>query len=303
FHDPAGRILVASIRLGGEPIGSIALRGPALSDTALQALANLVAIGLEKARSQEAANRAEASRQSQELKSTLLDAIAHEFKTPLTSIKAAATALLARPLPPSPQQKELLTVVDEEADRLARLVTEAIQTARIEGGKLQLNRALHSAATLVAAALRESKPLSEGRTVAVEVAPELPLVFVDPEMIQLALRQLIDNALKYSAPAGPVTVGARSARDGVSIDVADRGPGIAPDEQSRIFDKFYRSSGAQRQVTGSGMGLAIAREVVRAHGGDVTVESAPAGGSTFSVWLPAAAQDPQERPQPQEKTA
>lgn len=288
FQDPARRIIVAPIRLGGEPIGSIAMRAVSLSDAALQALSNLVAIGLEKARSQEAANRAEAARQSQELKSTLLDAIAHEFKTPLTSVKAAATSLLSRPLAPPEEQRELLTIVDEEADRLARLVTEAIQTARVEAGKLQLNRELHSAGSLVAAALRQSKPLTEGRTVEVEIAPELPLLFVDADLIQLALRQLIDNALKYSAPSAPVTVAALPSRLGVSIQVADQGPGIPLEERSQVFEKFYRSAPNRQQAPGTGMGLAIAREVARAHGGDVSVESSDGRGAVFSVSLPAA---------------
>ena len=288
FQDPASHVVVTSIRLGGDPIGSIAIRGEPLSDTALQALSNVVAIGLEKARSQEAANRAEAARQSQELKSTLLDAIAHEFKTPLTSVKAAATSLLSQSVPPPPEQKELLTIIDEEADRLARLVTEALQTARVEAGKLQLNRELHSAASLITTALRQAKPLTEGRTISVEITPELPLLFVDGDLIQLAIRQLIDNALKYSAPSAPVTVTAQPGRLGVSIQLVDQGPGIPPEEQPRIFEKFYRSRGNHREVSGTGMGLAIAREVVRAHGGDVTIERSDGRGSVFSIYLPAA---------------
>src|SRR5256712_816683 len=126
FQDEARQLIVTAIRLGGEPIGSLAVRGASLSDTALQSLSNLVAVGLERVRGQEAATRAEAARQSEELKSTLLDAIAHEFKTPLTSTKAGATGLLSDSATESPGQRELVTIVDEEADRLARLATEAI---------------------------------------------------------------------------------------------------------------------------------------------------------------------------------
>jgi two-component system, OmpR family, sensor histidine kinase KdpD len=134
LQDEISKLTITPIRLGGEPIGSLAFRGELLSDAALQSLLNLVAIGLEKVRAQEAVNRAEVARQSEELKSTLLDAIAHDFKTPLTSIKAVTTDLLDAADGLAPQQRELVRIADEGAVRLERLVTEAIQLARIEGG-------------------------------------------------------------------------------------------------------------------------------------------------------------------------
>ena len=291
FQDQASQVTVTAIRLGGEPIGSLAVRGPLLSDTALQSLSNLVAIGLEKVRAQEAASRAEVARQSEELKSTLLDAIAHEFKTPLTSVKAATTALLADPVAQSQQQRELVTIIDEEADHLARLVTEAIQMARIEGGKLQLNRELHSPASLISVALQQMKPLIESRKVDVEIPDNLPLVFVDAELVQLAIRQLIDNALKYSTPPSALTIGARAAENSVIVSMADQGPGIPEEELSRIFEKFYRSSRGRQRVPGTGVGLSIAREILRAHGGDLSVKSTLGRGSEFYLSLPAASQE------------
>jgi two-component system, OmpR family, sensor histidine kinase KdpD len=291
FQDETGGMMVTAIRLGGEPIGSLAVRGAFLSDTALQSLCNLVAVGLEKARVQEAANRAEAARHSEELKSTLLDAIAHEFKTPLTSIKAATTALLLHPDPPLQDHRELVTIVDEEADRLARLVTEATQMARIEGGKFQLNRELHYADALVFTALRQMKPLMDSREVKMVVANDLPLVFVEAELIQLAIRQLIDNALKYSPPATPITISARASPNTLLISVADQGAGIREEEQARIFERFYRSSHDRHYVTGTGMGLAIAREILRAHGGDVGVKSSPGHGAEFCLSIPVSAQE------------
>ncbi len=291
FEDGAKRVVVTAIRLGGRPIGSLAVTGGSLSDTALQSISNLVAVGLEKARGQEAANRAEAARQSEELKSTLLDAITHEFKTPLTSIKAATTALLSNLSTKLNGQTELVTIVDEEADRLERLVTDAIQMARIEAGKLQLNRDLHSASSLISTTLHQMKPLIEGRAVSVRVSDDLPLVFVDAELIHLAIRQLIDNALKYSPSTTPIVIGAQESDAGVVLSIADQGPGIPEAEQSRIFDKFYRSAKDRHQITGTGMGLAIAREILRAHGGDIRLQSSPGRGSEFCLSLPAASQE------------
>jgi two-component system, OmpR family, sensor histidine kinase KdpD len=284
---PAAPIVVSPVRLGGEEIGALALSGSTLSETALQSVSNLVAIGLDRARAQQVTARAEAARQSQELKSTLMDALAHEFKTPLTSIKAAATALLSEAAPKLPTHRELLAIIDEDADRLARLVTEAIQMARIEGGTLQLNRGLHDPAALISATLRDMKHLTEGRRVEVQVPENLPPVFVDAGLVQLALRQVIDNALKFSSPAGSLTIAARSEADHLVISVADEGPGIPEREHGRVFEKFYRSPGHYR-VAGTGMGLTVAREVLRAHGGDIAVKNLPGRGSEFSLVLALA---------------
>ena len=281
-------IQITPIRLGGEPIGSLALTHAFLSDAALQSLLNLVAVGLEKARAQDEVNRAQVARQSEELKSTLLDAIAHEFKTPLTSIKAVTTDLLSNPEESlSQQQRGLVAIADEGADRLARLVTEAIQLARIEGGKFQLNRGIHFPSSLLSAALRQTKSLTDGRDVKLQVADDLPLVFVDAELIVLMIAHLIDNAVKYSRPGSPILISADAGEKGVIIHVADQGPGISEDEQIRIFEKFYRGSSGQH-LKGTGMGLAIAREIMRAHGEEIWVKSSPDKGSEFSFSLPVA---------------
>src|SRR3984893_14379445 len=288
IHEEADEILITPIRLGGEPIGSLALAQAFLSDAALQSLLNLVAVGLEKARAQEEVNRAQVARESEELKSTLLDALAHEFKTPLTSIKAVTTDLLSNPEESlSEQQRGLVTIADEGADRLARLVTEAIQLARIEGGKFQLNREFHFPSSLLSAALRQTKSLTDGRELKVEATEGLPLVLVDAELIQIVIAHLIDNAVKNKPPGSPIVIGARSTQSGVTIHVSDQGPGITEDEQSRIFDKFYRGSRGQH-LKGTGMGLAIAREIIRAHGQEIWVRSTPGQGSDFSFSLPIA---------------
>jgi len=289
IRDDAAQTTVTAIRLGGQPIGSLAICGPSLSDGAIQALSSLIAIALEKVRGQEAASRAEAARQSEELKSTLLDAIAHEFKTPLTSIKAAASALLSESVPKAEEQRELVAIVNEEADRLGRLVTEAIQMARIEAGKIQLNKRSHPIEDLISNLLQQMRPLTEGRTLEVSIARGLPAVQVDPELMQLAIRQLLDNALKYSPPESPITIRALRGEGGLVIKVCDQGSGIPERDQSRLFDRYYRGSSNRSRVTGTGMGLTIAREIVRAHGGDIWVQSEVGQGSEFCISVPLAA--------------
>ncbi|MGD0295769.1 MAG: ATP-binding protein [Bryobacteraceae bacterium] len=290
FRDAAARTVVTSVRLGARPIGSLGIHGVALSDSALQGLSNLVAIGLERLRVQDAASKAEAARQSDELKSTLLDALAHEFKTPLTSIKAASTALLSSNALKPEQQRELLSIVDEETDRLSVLVTEAIQMARIEAGRVVLRRESHSVEELVESVLNKLRTVVEDRKVRVNIAPGLPRVWVDGELIEVALRQLVDNALKYSPAGSPVSLAAESKDGRVIVSVSDRGPGIPEAEQSRIFEKFYRAE-ASRQIPGAGLGLVIAREIIHAHGGEIWVDSKPGEGSTFQFSLPSATKE------------
>jgi two-component system sensor histidine kinase KdpD len=287
-RDEKSRLIITPIRLGRQPIASLALRGTSLSDPALQSLVNLVAIWLERALSEEAVNRATVVRRSEELKSTLLDAIAHEFKTPLTSIKAVTTDLLSDPaIPLETRQRELISIADESADRLSTLVTQAIQLARIEGGKFQLNRGIHFPSSLISGALRQMKSLTEGREIKVCIAEGLPLVSVDAELVQMVIAQLLDNALKYSPPSAPISIGARLTEGNVVIYVMDRGAGIPQEEQSRIFDKFYRGT-KEQNLKSTGMGLAIAREIVRAHGDEIQVSSKPDEGSEFSFSLPLA---------------
>ena len=289
FRDAATHRVITSVRLGGQPIGSLGLLGVKLSDSALQSLGNLVAIGLERSRAQASASRAEAARQSDELKSTLLDALAHEFKTPLTSIKAASTALLTSDGLEQEQRRELLSVVDEETDRLSILVTEAIQMARIEAGRVHLRREHHYLPELIQSVLEKLKGRAEERTITVRIAPETPPIWADRELIEIALRQLIDNALKYSPPDSPVQVEAEADSGRVIVSVGDCGPGIPEAEQTRIFEKFYRADAARYRVPGAGLGLVIAREIIHANGGEVWVESKPGEGSIFRFSVPAMA--------------
>ncbi|MCC6540498.1 MAG: DUF4118 domain-containing protein [Bryobacterales bacterium] len=279
----ASGAMVWPIALGGHPVGALAVRGMTASDGAVQSALNLVAIALERVRTGEAASRAEAARQSEEFKSTLLDAIAHEFKTPLTSIKAAATGLrMAADASLPADQRELTTIIVEETDRLSRLVSDAVQMAGIDAGKTAPQRS-RAAAQLLFEQVRQSfNGRDEGR---LRLAPEHEAeVWADRDLIVLALRQLADNALKYAG--GAVTLSAHEEKDRVLLHVADLGPGVPERDRQRIFDKFYRRPPA-RQLPGTGLGLHIAREIARIHGGDLWVEAGEPQGAVFCLALPA----------------
>jgi two-component system sensor histidine kinase KdpD len=206
----------------------------------------------------------------------------------LTSIKAASTALLSSTGLGPEQQHELISIMDEEADRLSVLVTEAIHMARIEAGRVHLQRESYSLDDLVHSAVHKLKPALEDRHIDVKLPSGLPPVWADRELIEIALRQLIDNALKYSPRDSPVSVSAELSDNRVVVSVADRGPGIPEEEQTRIFEKFYRADASRHQIPGAGLGLVIAREIIQVHGGEIWVESKPGEGSTFRFSLPAS---------------
>jgi two-component system sensor histidine kinase KdpD len=227
---------------------------------------------------------AEAARQSEKFKATLLDAVAHEFKTPLTSIKAATSAILTSPSITAEQQQELLTIISQEADRLSRLMKEAFHLARVESGKLHLSRSRNSIPDLIREALKQTPSLN-GKPVTTSYSSSLPLIDVDAELFVVALKQLADNAAKYSPPGTPVRIAAEASADSVWIRVHNQGPGLSESDRSLVFERFYRSS-ENREIPGTGIGLAIARDIVMAHGGFMDVESGPGMGTEFSIRLP-----------------
>jgi two-component system sensor histidine kinase KdpD len=282
----AAPVTTIPVSLGGKPLGKIALAGVALSDGARAAIANLAAIALETAHSRGVAIHAESARQSEEFKSTLLDALAHELKTPLTSLKAASTALLHEASARTAPERELLAVIGEETDRLNSLISETLQMARLEAGKLHLNATPCSAEELLRGTLEQSRRSLQDRAVELRVPPGLPDVEADRGLIHSVLRNLLENSARYSRPGGRIAVSAEPSDQGVQISVADEGPGLGEPELSAIFEKYYRVAGARDAVPGMGLGLAIAREIVAAHGGRMWAESTPGRGMRVSFTLP-----------------
>ena len=287
LRDPAGLVVIA-IQLGGAPIGSIALTDVGLSDTVLHSIANLAAIGLERSRSQEAMARAEAAHQSSELRATVLDALAHEFKTPLTSMKAAASDLLASGAT-TPRDRELVTIIDEDLDRFQRLVTDAVQMLRIDAGNFSVHLDRHNLASIVATTVQKFESRLDGHRLVTDV-PENLTIDADRELLGLALRQLLDNALKYSPPTSTIAIQAH-ANGAVEVVVRNSGSTIPEREQPRVVERFYRGTLA-RHIPGTGMGLAIVEQIARAHKGTLTIASSAEDGTAFTLSFPRGAAAP-----------
>ena len=288
--EPAGDsqrgVLMIPLRIGVRPVGSLAIIG-AMSRETLEAVGSLVAIAVERAGAVEQLSHAEAARESERLRSALLDAVTHEFRTPLTGIKAAVSTLRSSVELKEESRLDLLAVVEEEADRLNRLVGEAAEMAQLDAQQVQLELEVQDIAGAVRIALDDLKAALDGRKVDVNVAPNLPRVRMDVHRIAEVVRHLVENAAKYSPADTPMHLTVEAAGRHVRLSVADHGPGIDDFEQSLIFEKFYRGRG-QRAVQGTGMGLPIAKAIVEAHGGSIDVRSQLGNGTVFSFLLPAA---------------
>ena len=283
--DEERQLCFVPLRVGVRPVGSLGLEGAVLSRETLEAVGSLIAIAIERAGAVETLTRAEAARESEKLRSALLDSVTHEFRTPLTSIKLSVTSLLAAPMTPE-ATKELLTVINEETDRLNRLVGEAAEMAQLDAQQVELRRELVPVQQVIDVALKKSVQALGNREVRVEVPADVPLINVDVERIAEVLVQLLENAAKYSPAPEPITITAESNGKMVTLSVADRGPGIDDLEQSLIFEKFYRGRDQRFRVQGTGMGLAIAKAIVEAHGGSIGLTSQLGSGSVFYFTVP-----------------
>ena len=233
------------------------------------------------------AAEADALRKSEQLKTALLDAVTHDLRTPLTSIKAAISTIRSEPVTPE-VQRELFEVIEQESDRLNHFIQGMMDLAKLQAGEVTLASRNVAADEMVEDALLRAEPLLEGHPVEVAIAGGLPAPKVDPRLIAQVIFTLLENAAKYSGPAARITISVRREGNRICFAVDDEGPGIPPELRGQVFEKFFRA-GLQ---PGLGMGLAIARGIVQAHGGKIWIESGPDGKGTsvqFQLPLPAPA--------------
>ncbi len=288
FVDSGRGVSFGPVRVGMKAIGGFGISGATLARQTLDAVGTLLGIAIERTRAVEQLSRTEADRQSERLKSALLDSITHNFRTPLTSIKASVTSLLSPNPPAGNQQQELLEIMNEECDRLNKLVEDASEMSQLEAGEIELDFRAVPVRELVDKALENCRTSLASREISLQIAESLPPVRADLQRAREVLTQLLENANLYSAKDQPIVVSADHSGPYVAFSVADHGPGIDNMEQGLIFDKFYRGRDQRTVVQGTGMGLPIAKAIVEAHGGTIGVTSQLNHGSVFTFTLPVA---------------
>jgi two-component system sensor histidine kinase KdpD len=287
---PDARTLIMPLTVRGHPLGLLRLTHAAPIALApaqrrfLEALSHYAALGAERVQLVAEAERAEAFRQADELKSAVIAALSHDLRTPLTTIKALASRLRAQALAEA-------TSIEEETDRLNRLVTDLLDLSRLNAKAMPIRLELNTAEDLIGATIQRVAGAAGSHRIVIRHAENdaEPLAGqFDFVQALRALVNLVENALKYSPPDAPIELSASRVGSRLEFRVADRGPGVAPAERARVFEPFYRAPGATADVGGAGLGLAIASRLAGEQGGEIRHEDREGGGSVFTLSLQAA---------------
>ena len=291
-----GSLLLLALTASGRPVGLLALSGQVADESEREPLllfANQIALAVERAQLREQALRTRLTEEMARLAKTLVAAVAHDLRAPLSSIKASSSTLADPGLGLSPQARQgLAKLIDVQADRLAGLVTNLLDMSRIQAGVLEPRRSLTQVTALAAGVTSDLGPALRGHALTVQIADNLPPVDVDTTLITRVLANLVHNAVRHSPKGTPITISAQlTAPETIEVSVTDQGPGISPTRRDEIFTLFVRRA----DDAGAGLGLTIAKTFVEAHGQRIWVDDAPGGGARFCFTLPAAANVAEER--------
>ncbi len=288
--------LVAGTRVNA--VLSLSASNPeALFDTErmemIRSFSSLTALALERCRLADDTRHAQTQIEAERARSALLSSVSHDLRTPLAAITGAASTLRDQASEIGEvARRELADTISEEAERLNRLIGNLLDMTRLESGTLRVKKEWHSLEEVVGASLTRLGPELAGREVHVSLAPDLPLIPMDDVLFEQVVRNLVENAHKYSDVSHSIDIRAAVDKEELRLEVADRGEGLAPGEEKRVFEKFYRGSRAATRP-GAGLGLAICRGIVEAHGGTIAATKRPGGGSLFTVRLPLEGTPPE----------
>jgi two-component system, OmpR family, sensor histidine kinase KdpD len=284
-----GDLLVLALTAAGRPVGLLALSADSAvtyEREPLMLFANQIALAVERSQLREQALRTRLTEEVVRLARMLVAAVAHDLRSPLATIKASSSTLADTEIELRAEvSQSLAKLIDVQADRLSDLVANLLDMSRIQAGVLEPCRSVTTVTALVDALVADLTSALRGHEVRIEMAKDLPPVDVDVVLISRVLTNLLENAIRHSPPGAPITVGAQPVEDAVEVSVTDQGPGVSPDRRDEIFGFFARRVGD----TGAGLGLAIAKTFIEAHGQQIWVEAGPTGGARFCCTLPVAA--------------
>jgi two-component system sensor histidine kinase KdpD len=290
-----GNLTAKPLMLGMHAVGAVAWRGAGMSHEVSTAVCAQVAIVIARSIAVETSARAEAAREGERLRTALTDSLTHELRTPLTSIRAAATTLLEAGSMDEAGRREMVSIIDEEAARLDLLIGDAVEMAEIDANAVEVRPVPQHPGALIDQAIEASRKTlaMHHLKVASESLDETdePAWF-DPHLIGRVLHHLIENAAHHTPPGSTVSVSSKRTKDRLEFSVADNGPGIDAFDLPLIFEKFYRGKRRTTSAQGSGMGLAITRAIVTAHGGAIEATSVAGKGAKFQFWIPLVEKEP-----------
>jgi two-component system, OmpR family, sensor histidine kinase KdpD len=283
--DPSTGIGRRVVRLGTVPVGSLVVRGDT-SPLTNNAIASLIAITFDRYRAFANESRIETERRTEQLRSTVLDSLAHAYKTPLTAIRAAGTGL-SEMGHLSASQAELVALINEQADQLSDLTTRLLTTAGLDAGEVAIDAVPIDVGSLIEEVVVSLCDRLASMKVVIDVPADGIILICDRKLMLMLLTQYIDNACKYSILGTPITIRAAQTKAEVIFSVHSFGPVIPIADRERIFDRYYRSSNSSNRAPGTGIGLAVAKRVALIHGGYVWVTSDEEEGTTFYTAIPA----------------
>jgi two-component system sensor histidine kinase KdpD len=278
------------LRLGTRPIGTIFLCGHSLDSASVNAAASLAAVAIERARSFLTEANAEAAKQSEQLRSAILDGLAHAFKSPLTTIIASSSGLLAMNTL-SGTEKKLVGLIDHHAGHLSDLANHLLLTAKLDSGDLKVKREQVDIARLIQNTIAASSQELDGHPIDFQLSSGCNAAYADKKLLQMALFQVLDNAAKYSRPKSQVVIAVREEEAELVIRVWNEGSFIPSGEREKVFQRFYRCSESVKSISGTGIGLSVVRRIAEAHRGRTWVESDHVNGTTFAIALPRMAKE------------
>ena len=299
-----GDFTVRTLMMGLRPVGALGLRSTKLSHEVTTAVSAQVAIALTRGTAVEASAHMEAAREGERLRAALIDSLTHELRTPLTAIRAAASTLVDGEGLDEPVRRELAAIVDEESAQLDRLIGEAVEMAEIDANVVAVRPVPQHPRALLEQAVEESRKTLAGHRVVIAAEgpsnqdepgePDLQdnSAWFDPHLLGRVLHHLLENAARHTPAGGRILLGSRRVGGRLEFRVEDDGPGIDAVDLPFIFDKFYRGKKGVNKGKGTGMGLAISRAILAAHGGEIEAESAPGKGACFRFWVPLVEKEP-----------